>query len=115
VASFNGSGISPHIDVRDRAVDAPRAGFLARRQRSYYFFIVPALVVIGAVIVFPWLFTLWMSAFDWKIGSAAHFVGFEKLPKARHQPAVHRIDCAHVLFHGACGDHSARAWGPPRR
>jgi multiple sugar transport system permease protein len=61
---------------------APRAGFLARRRRSYYFFIAPALVVIGAVIVFPWLFTLWMSVFDWKIGSAAHFVGlanFERL------------------------------------
>ena len=27
--------------------------------------------------MFPWLFTLWMSAFDWKIGSAAHFVGFD--------------------------------------
>jgi multiple sugar transport system permease protein len=60
---------------------APRAGFLARRQRSYYFFILPALVVIGAVIVFPWLFTLWMSVFDWKIGSAAHFVGFENYQK----------------------------------
>jgi multiple sugar transport system permease protein len=61
---------------------APRAGFLARRRRSYYFFIAPALVVIGAVIVFPWLFTLWMSVFDWTIGSAAHFVGlanFERL------------------------------------
>ena len=32
-------------------------------------------VVVGAVIIFPWLFTLWMSAFDWKIGSSAHFVG----------------------------------------
>jgi multiple sugar transport system permease protein len=61
---------------------APRAGFLVRRRRSYYLFIVPALVVTGAVIVFPWLFTLWMSAFDWKIGAAAHFVGlanYEKL------------------------------------
>jgi multiple sugar transport system permease protein len=53
-----------------------RAPFLARRRRNYYLFIVPALVVVGAVIVFPWLFTLWMSAFDWKIGSTAHFVGF---------------------------------------
>jgi multiple sugar transport system permease protein len=52
------------------------ARFLARRRRSYYLFIVPALVVVGAVIVFPWLFTLWMSAFDWTIGSTAHFVGF---------------------------------------
>jgi multiple sugar transport system permease protein len=60
---------------------APRAGFLARRRRSYYFFIAPALVVVGAVIVFPWLFTLWMSAFDWTIGSAAHFVGFENYEK----------------------------------
>jgi multiple sugar transport system permease protein len=54
-----------------------RPGFLARRRRSYYLFVVPALVVVGAVIIFPWLFTLWMSAFDWKIGTAAHFVGFD--------------------------------------
>jgi len=60
---------------------APRAGFLARRRRSYRLFIAPALVVIGAVIVFPWLFTLWMSVFDWKIGSAAHFVGLENYEK----------------------------------
>jgi multiple sugar transport system permease protein len=50
---------------------------VARRRRGYYLFVAPALVVIGAVIVFPWLFTLWMSAFDWKIGSAARFVGLE--------------------------------------
>jgi multiple sugar transport system permease protein len=29
----------------------------------------------GAVIIFPWLFTFWMSAFDWTIGSTPHFVG----------------------------------------
>ena len=56
---------------------APRPGFLARRHRSYYLFVAPALVVVGAVIIFPWLFTVWMSAFDWKIGSVAHFVGFD--------------------------------------
>jgi multiple sugar transport system permease protein len=60
---------------------AQRAGFLARRRRSYYFFIAPALAVIGAVIIFPWLFTLWMSTFDWKIGSAAHFVGLDNYEK----------------------------------
>jgi len=56
---------------------APRPGFLARRRRSYYLFVVPALVVVGAVIIFPWLFTVWMSLFDWKIGSVAHFVGLD--------------------------------------
>ena len=52
-------------------------GVVARRQRLYFRFIMPALVVIGAVIIFPWLFTIWMSAFDWKIGTEAHFVGLD--------------------------------------
>jgi multiple sugar transport system permease protein len=59
----------------------PRAGFLARRRRSYLLFIAPALILIAAVIVFPWLFTVWMSAFDWRIGSVAHFVGLENYVK----------------------------------
>ena len=40
------------------AASGARPGFLARRQRSYLYFIVPALVVVGAVIIFPWLFTV---------------------------------------------------------
>ncbi|MEO8137949.1 MAG: sugar ABC transporter permease, partial [Betaproteobacteria bacterium] len=63
------------------AAPAPVATVVARRQRRFYLFIVPALVVVGAVIIFPWLFTVWMSAFDWKIGSTAHFVGFENYTK----------------------------------
>src|ERR1700758_94108 len=54
-----------------------RASFLRRRQRSYRLFTVPALMVVGAVIIFPWLFTVYMSAFDWKIGSVAHYVGLD--------------------------------------
>jgi multiple sugar transport system permease protein len=55
---------------------APSA-FFARRRRNYRWFVVPALVVVGAVIIFPWLFTVWMSTFDWKIGTVAHFVGLD--------------------------------------
>jgi len=51
------------------------AAFLARRRRNYFLFIAPALLVVGAVIIFPWLYTIWMSAFDWTIGSTAHYVG----------------------------------------
>jgi hypothetical protein len=54
---------------------APRAGFFRQRRRSYRILTLPALIVVAAVIVFPWLFTVYMSAFDWKIGSVAHFVG----------------------------------------
>jgi len=61
---------TPHAEVL-------RPGVVARRQRRYYYFIIPALVVVGAVIIFPWLFTVWMSAFEWKIGTTAHFVGFD--------------------------------------
>src|SRR5207249_775077 len=70
-----GGSVDDATSSMSRAV--VRTGFLARRHRSYYLFIVPALVVVGAVIIFPWLFTAWMSAFDWKIGTAAHFVGFD--------------------------------------
>jgi multiple sugar transport system permease protein len=59
------------------AAAAARPGFLVRRHRSYYLFILPALIVVGAVIIFPWAFTVWMSAFDWKIGTVAHFVGLD--------------------------------------
>ena len=54
---------------------AARAGFFRRRHRHLRLLTLPALVVIAAVIVFPWVFTVYMSAFDWKIGSVAHFVG----------------------------------------
>ena len=57
------------------ALTVPRATFLRRRTRSYRLLTVPALIVVAGVIVFPWLFTLYMSAFDWKIGEAARFVG----------------------------------------
>ena len=62
-------------------VASARPGFYARRRRSYYYFAAPALAVVGAVIIFPWLFTVWMSAFDWKIGSVAHYVGLENYAK----------------------------------
>ena len=58
-----------------------RTSFLVRRHRRYYRFIVPALVVVGTVIIFPWLFTVYMSVFDWKIGSVAHFVGLDNYTK----------------------------------
>jgi multiple sugar transport system permease protein len=62
------------------ASPTPRSGsaaFFRRRQRTLRLMTVPALVVIAAVIVFPWLFTVYMSAFDWKIGTVAHFVGLD--------------------------------------
>jgi len=51
----------------------------------YILFLLPALVVIFAVIIFPWLFTIWMSAFEWQMGIGTRtWVGltnFEMLAK----------------------------------
>lgn len=43
---------------------------------TYWPFILPALVVVLAVIVFPWAYTIWMSLHEWKIGAPPSFVGF---------------------------------------
>ena len=45
------------------------------RPPSYWPFVIPALVVVLAVIVFPWVFTIWMSMQEWKVGSPTVFVG----------------------------------------
>ena len=51
----------------------------ARRKRAYarhyWPFVVPAAIVVLAVIVFPWIFTLWMSVHDWKIGGGRSYAG----------------------------------------
>ncbi|MFB7146747.1 carbohydrate ABC transporter permease [Agrobacterium deltaense] len=49
----------------------------ARLAPNYWPFVIPALVVISAVIVFPWVFTLWMSAHRWTLGQEQGFIGFE--------------------------------------
>jgi multiple sugar transport system permease protein len=45
------------------------------RPPSYWPFVVPALVVVIAIIIFPWVFTIWMSLNEWKVGSPITFVG----------------------------------------
>jgi multiple sugar transport system permease protein len=50
-------------------------------RRRYMLFIVPALAVMFAVIIFPWLFTFFMSVHDWRMGQAKTFVGFDNYAK----------------------------------
>ncbi|MGO4199686.1 carbohydrate ABC transporter permease [Rhizobium sp. YAF28] len=48
-----------------------------RLAPNYWPFVVPALVVIAAVIVFPWVFTLWMSVNSWTLGQPVVFAGVD--------------------------------------
>ncbi len=49
--------------------------------RRYWWFVVPAALAIIAVIVFPWVFTVYVSAFEWRIGSTPEWVGFANYVK----------------------------------
>lgn len=49
----------------------------SRLAPNYWPFVVPALVVIAAVIVFPWVFTLWMSVNSWTLGQSVVFAGLD--------------------------------------
>ncbi len=59
----------------------------ARRRnyaRRYGAFVVPAGLVVGAVILFPWIFTLFMSMHDWHIGGERTFVGLANFARMLH-------------------------------
>jgi len=43
--------------------------------RRYWVFAAPAAIVVVAVILFPWLFTLFMSVHEWKVSGDTPFVG----------------------------------------
>jgi multiple sugar transport system permease protein len=59
------------------ASPAPQAALRrpAWRAPAYWPFVIPALMVVVAVIVFPWAFTIWMSLNEWKVGAPTTFVG----------------------------------------
>jgi multiple sugar transport system permease protein len=56
------------------------------RPPSYWPFVIPALVVVLAVIIFPWLFTIWMSLHEWKVGSPTTCVGFANYVRLPNDP-----------------------------
>ena len=57
-----------------RAVASRRAR-TRNYARNYWPFVIPAGIVVGAIIVLPWAFTLFMSVHEWRIGSDLEFVG----------------------------------------
>lgn len=58
----------------------------AWRVPSYWPFVIPALIVIAGIIVFPWLFTIWMSLHEWKVGAPTTFVGLSNYFRLPNDP-----------------------------
>ena len=61
--------------------DARRATLKRNYARRYWIFIAPAAVIVLAVILFPWAFTLVMSVMDWKVGQSPSWVGLANYAK----------------------------------
>ena len=81
------------------AAPPPRPATPYDFSRKYWAFAVPAVVAILAVIVFPWLFTLYMSTQDWKIGGGAAFIGLIELRHPLPGRALPRVGRANLLVH----------------
>jgi len=52
--------------------------------RRYWMFAAPAALIVALVILFPWLFTLFMSVHDWKVGGDTPYVGLANYAKMLH-------------------------------
>lgn len=66
------------VSIEDtRATMAKRKSKPKRLAINYWPFVIPALIVIAAVIVFPWVFTLWMSVNKWTLGQSQSFIGLD--------------------------------------
>ena len=63
------------LSARARATTGTKPARRRNYARQYWPFIVPAGVVVFAVILFPWIFTLFMSVHDWHIGGDRSFIG----------------------------------------
>jgi len=59
------------------AAAPPRAARARNYARRYGWFIVPAAVVVLAVIIFPWIFPLYVAAHDWHLGGGRSWVGLD--------------------------------------
>ncbi|HEX5325222.1 MAG TPA: sugar ABC transporter permease [Acetobacteraceae bacterium] len=64
--------MSVSLAAASPAAARTRRGGYARR---YWVFALPAALVVVGVIVFPWLFTLFMSVHDWQPSGATNYVG----------------------------------------
>ena len=64
-----------------------RLASLRRRRnyvRRYWIFSIPAALIVAAVIVFPWFFTLFMSVHDWKVSGNVYWVGLANYVHLMH-------------------------------
>jgi multiple sugar transport system permease protein len=79
-----------------------RKGGLGERY-AHYWLIIPALVAMCAVLVYPLAYSLWISFFDWSIASAGHsFLGLRNYKEAFTGASSGYIYTQTILFAVIC-------------
>ncbi len=64
--------------IGQAAVRPASTGLRGRNYaRHYWPFLIPAGLIVFTVILFPWIFTLYMSVHEWKAGSDIAYVGLD--------------------------------------
>jgi multiple sugar transport system permease protein len=63
------------------AINVPLASGPRAYGRRYWVFAVPAALVVLVVILFPWMFTLFMSVHDWRVTGDTPYVGLANYAK----------------------------------
>jgi len=69
----------------------PRVGRGHAYARHYWAFTVPAALVVLLVILFPWIFTIFMSLHDWKVTGDTPFVGLANYTKMLHDERAYKV------------------------
>ena len=72
--------------MREQSTESRTGSEQEWRPPSYWPFVLPALIVVLAVIVFPWIFTIWMSLHEWKVGAPTTFVGLANYLRLPNDP-----------------------------
>jgi multiple sugar transport system permease protein len=70
-----GEAMAVSAQALDERVSRADTGRKHNYARHYWAFALPAAVVVLAVMVFPWVFTLFMSAHDFHVGGSRTFTG----------------------------------------
>jgi multiple sugar transport system permease protein len=81
---MSSTGLSAPETLKNSSAEAGTAPVVT--ERSYWVFVMPALVVVAGVIVIPWAFTVWMSLHEWKPGGAIGFVGLANYQRLTSDP-----------------------------
>jgi len=71
---------------------------MSKEERAKYFFLLPAVVLILSFLIFPLIYSAYLSVTDWQIGKAPEIIGFSNYLKVFTDRRVHNALSFTLLF-----------------